>query len=77
MNKNLLKAVIAKNGDTQSRLAEAMGMQISALSQRMSGQVDFRRNEILFIKQRYNLTSEEVDSIFFEELMSEKDTVGA
>lgn len=77
MNKNLLKAVIAKNGDTQSRLAEAMGMQISALSQRMSGQVDFRRNEIRFIKQRYNLSCEEVDSIFFEELMSEEDTVGA
>ena len=77
MNSNLLKAVIAKNGDTQSKLADAMGMQISALSQRMSGRIDFRRSEIQFIKQRYNLTSEEVDSIFFEELMSVKDTKGA
>jgi transcriptional regulator with XRE-family HTH domain len=70
MNSNLLKSVIAKNGDTQYRLAEAMGLQVSALSQRINGHVDFRRNEIRFIKNRYNLSSEEIDSIFFTELVS-------
>lgn len=70
MNSDLLKSFIVKNGDTQSRLAEAMGLQVSALSQRINGHIDFRRNEIRFIKQRYNLTSEEIDSIFFEELVS-------
>ena len=70
MNGNLLKAVIVKDGDTQSTLAEAMGIQTSALCQRISGKIDFRRNEIKFIKERYKLTSEEVDQIFFEELVS-------
>lgn len=70
MNGNLLKSVIVKNGDTQSALAEAMGIPTSALCQRISGKVEFRRNEIKFIKERYNLTSDEVDQIFFEELVS-------
>lgn len=70
MNANLLKATIAKNGDTMTKLAEAMGMPASGLSQRISGQIEFRRNEIKFIKQRYNLTSGEIDEIFFVELVS-------
>ena len=70
MNGNLLKAVTTKNGENLSILAEAMGMPTSALSQRISGRVDFRRNEIRFIKNRYKLTCEEVDMIFFEELVS-------
>lgn len=70
MNSNSLKAVIVKNGDTQTELAEAMGIPASALSQRINGIIDFRRNEINFIKNRYHLTAEEVDQIFFEEVVS-------
>lgn len=70
MNKDLLRSVMIKNGDTMAKLAEAMGLPISALSQRINGHIEFRRNEILFIKYRYNLTSEEVDMIFFRELVS-------
>ena len=70
MNANLLKAVIIKNGDTQAILAEAMGLPVSALSQRISGKIEFRRNEIRFIKNRYNLTAEETDDIFFEDVVS-------
>jgi len=70
MNSNMLKSVIVKNGDTQAKLADAMGMQVSALNQRINGQIEFRRNEINFIKNRYNLSADEVDVIFFEELVS-------
>ena len=70
MNANLLKAVIIKNGDTQAILAEAMGLPVSALSQRISGKIEFRRNEIRFIKNRYKLTAEETDDIFFEDVVS-------
>ena len=70
MNSNLLKSVIVKNGDTITRLAEAMGLPASALSQRISGLIEFRRNEINFIKNRYHLNSDDVDEIFFEELVS-------
>lgn len=70
MNSNLLKATIIKNGDTQERLAKDMGLQTSALNMRINGKIEFRRNEIIFIKQRYNLSSDEVDSIFFDEIVS-------
>ena len=70
MNSNLLKAMIVKNGDTQEKLAEAMGLPTSALNMRINGKIEFRRNEINFIKQRYNLTNDEIDSIFFAEMVS-------
>ena len=70
MNSNLLKALIVKNGETQEKLAEAMGLQTSALNMRINGKIEFRRNEIIFIKQRYGLSSDEVDSIFFSEMVS-------
>ena len=70
MNSNLLKATIVKNGDTQEKLAEAMGLQTSGLNMRINGHVEFRRNEINFIKQRYGLTTDEIDAIFFTELVS-------
>ena len=70
MNSNLLKSVIIKNGDTQETLAEAMGLQTSGLNMRINGHIEFRRNEINFIKQRYGLSSKEIDCIFFTELVS-------
>ena len=70
MNSNLLKATIIKNGDTQEKLAKDMGLQTSALNMRINGTIEFRRNEIIFIKQRYNLSSDEIDSIFFDEIVS-------
>ena len=70
MNSNLLKATIIKNGDTQEKLAKDMGLQTSALNMRINGKIEFRRNEIIFIKQRYNLSSDEVESILFEEIVS-------
>ena len=70
MNSNLLRAEIVKNGDTQASLAQQMGLQVSALSMRISGKIEFRRNEILFIKNRYGLTAEETDRIFFEDTVS-------
>lgn len=69
MNSNLLKATIIKNGDTQEKLAEAMGLPTSALNMRINGKIEFRRNEIIFIKRRYSLSSDEVDSIFFTEIV--------
>lgn len=70
MNSNLLKATIIKNGDTQEKLAKDMGLPTSALNMRINGKIEFRRNEIIFIKNRYCLSSDEVDSIFFNEIVS-------
>ena len=70
MNTKELRALIVRNGDTQSVLADAMGLPVSALNQRINGKIEFRRNEINFIKKRYNLTPAETDTIFFQEIAS-------
>lgn len=66
MNKQKLKGAIVSHGDTQSKLAEALGMSISALSLRINGHgKGFLQSEMDAIKRRYNLTAEEMDEIFF------------
>ncbi len=74
MNKKLFRAKMAEHGDTQLTLAEAMGMVQSAISMRINGHIEFKKNEINFIRKRYNLTAEETVLIFFNELVSESDT---
>lgn len=65
MNKNLLRYFMSVNGDNQTTLAEALGMQQSALSTRMNGKTDFRKNEMEVIRKRYNLDAEKMQEIFF------------
>lgn len=68
MNSNLLKAVIKKHGETQADLAEALGLSLSNLNDKINGKsASFRQSEIIAIKERYKLTAEEVDEIFFAE----------
>ena len=65
MNSQLLKAKIMEHGDTQEALAKAIGISLSNLNDKLNGKASFRQNEIAAIKQRYHLTAEEVDLIFF------------
>ena len=66
MNSNELKAEMKRNNDTQEKLAEALGLQISGVSDRINGKIDFRRSELGKIRSRYNLTPERFDEIFFD-----------
>ncbi len=70
MNKNRLKAKMIENGDTQNDLAKALNLSVSNLSLRINGKMDFRQSEIDTIKKRYKLSSSELDSIFFEDVVS-------
>lgn len=65
MNKQLLKAKMAENGETQTQLAAAMGIGASNLSDRINSKVPFRQDEIAFIRNHYHLSAQEVDRIFF------------
>lgn len=65
MNSDLLKGKIRENGDTQEKLAVALGISNSNLSDKINGKSSFRQNEILLIKERYSLTANDVDRIFF------------
>lgn len=75
MNTRKLKSKMVLYGDSQSDLAKALGISLSRLNAKINGNnADFRQNEILFICERYDLSSEEVNEIFFESKVSNQDT---
>lgn len=76
MNKQLLRSIMTKYGETQKDLADAMGLSLSRLNAKInSNGADFRQNEISFIKERYKLNSKDIDHIFFENKVSLKDAL--
>ena len=75
MNTTLFNTYKVKNRDTQAKLAEDMGLPQSALSARINGKIEFRQNEINFIRERWNLTDKETVDIFFTEEVSKEDTM--
>lgn len=68
----LLKSFILRHDGTQQKLAEAMGLSLSRLNAKINetGGAEFNQREIGFIKSRYSLSNEDVDSIFFAEKVS-------
>lgn len=70
MNKRYLEAEMKRYGDTGSTLAEALGISEVTLSRKKNGESDFTRGEMAVIKNRYNLTAELVDVIFFTDSLS-------
>ena len=70
MNKAALRAEMAKHCDTQERLAEALDIQVSGVSARINGHIDFRASEISTIVKRYGLSPQETMYIFFDEAAS-------
>lgn len=68
MRKRELEALMKLHGDTGNTLAEAIGMARSTFSAKLNetNGAEFNQGEIKAIKVRYNLTAEQVDSIFFD-----------
>ena len=67
MNKNKLVSKMKWHGDRNSDLAAAIGISQQQFSVKLNrkGGVGFTMDEIRVIKDRYNLTAEELDEIFF------------
>lgn len=65
MNKLALKAKMIINDDTGITLAKALDISETTLSAKLNGKAEFIRSEIAKIKERYDLTAEEIDDIFF------------
>lgn len=70
MNERLLKAKIVEHGDTQAILASAIGISASNLNDKINGKVSFRQDDIVAIRNRYGLSAQEVDLIFFAPQLS-------
>lgn len=67
MDRELLRYKAAKLGHNLSDVAEMIGVNQSTFYRKLGGVSDFTRNEILLIRNALQLTSEEVDAIFFGE----------
>jgi len=72
MHKNMLVSKMKLHGDTQTDLAEYIGISLQRFSAKLNstGGAEFTQTEIQKIKEKYNLTSEEVDMIFFGQNVS-------
>lgn len=66
MNKDLLKSFMALHGDTNRTLADYLNISEQSLSCKINEKgTEFKQGEIVSIKDRYCLTPEQVDAIFF------------
>lgn len=75
MNSQLLKGIIRIHDGSQSVLADAMGISLSRLNAKINEtDAEFTQSEIVFIRDRYHLSTSQVTDIFFSPEVSEKDT---
>ena len=66
MKKELLRSIMVLHGDTNKDLADYLGISEPSVSNKINENgTEFKQGEIARIKEKYNLTSEQVDSIFF------------
>lgn len=67
MKKNELESVMKLFGDTGNDLARFLGIARSTFSAKINetNGAEFTQGEIMMIKQRYHLTPEQLNKIFF------------
>lgn len=70
MNKAMMVSKMKLHEDTGNSLAQFLNIAHSTLSLKINGKADFTQREITLIKERYNLTADEVDGIFFTHQVS-------
>lgn len=77
MDRNLLESIMKLHGDNGTKLAEYLGIARSTFSLKINetNGAEFTQGEITMIKQRYSLTAEQIDCIFFTTKVSNLDTV--
>lgn len=66
MNKAALKSVMVLHGDGNKELAECLGISEQSVSAKINENgTEFKQGEIAKIIERYNLTAEQIEAIFF------------
>ena len=66
MNKELLRSVMALNGDTNRDLADFLNISEQSVSNKINENgTEFKQGEMAAIILRYNLTADQVLAIFF------------
>ena len=72
MNPNKLRSLMVLHGETAKALSEAMGIAPQTFSAKLNARdgAEFTQSEIAFIKERYELSAQDVDDIFFNPVVS-------
>lgn len=67
MNKNALLAKMVLHGDNGGTLSDYLGISRGTFSAKINetNGAEFTQKEIMMIKEKYNLTAEDIDHIFF------------
>ena len=65
MNIELLKYFIKKNNLSVKEVADGIGMGLNAFYQRLSNKVEFKRSEMIEVKNFVGLSDDEFKQIFF------------
>ncbi len=66
MNKEMLRSVMVLNGDTNKELAEYLEISEASVSAKMNeNKTEFKQKEIAKIRDKYNLSAEQIEAIFF------------
>ena len=75
MNTKLFKSLMILHGDTNATLANALGISEQSVCKKINGNgTEFKQGEIAMIKDRYALNADQIDSVFFAEIVSDLDT---
>lgn len=77
MNKKKLESVMKLYGDTGTSLSIFLGIARSTFSAKLNetNGAEFTQGEIMNIKNKYGLNSNEIVEIFFDDKVSKKDTL--
>lgn len=66
MNAPKLRSIMVLHGDTNKDLAEYLGITEQSVSNKINENgTEFKQGEIAKIRTKYNLSAEDVESIFF------------
>ena len=66
MRKEELRSIMVLHGDTNKDLADVLGISEQSVSNKINENgTEFKQGEIAKIKDRYKLSPEQVESIFF------------
>lgn len=66
MNKNLLRSIMVLHNDTNADLAEWLDISVQSISAKINENgSEFKQGEIAKIKEKYHLSPEQVEQIFF------------
>ena len=66
MKKEQLRSIMVLHGDTNKDLADYLGISEQSVSNKINENgTEFKQGEIARIKTKYNLSSEQIDIIFF------------